>query len=48
MSRKGRPAAADSFRMLPREPDKSLEDLLAEAERLCGIDDVRLRAAAAA
>ena len=34
--------------MLPPESDKAVERLLAEAERLCGIDDVRLRAAAAA
>lgn len=34
--------------MLPLEPDGSLERLLAEAERLCGIDDVRMRGAAAA
>jgi hypothetical protein len=48
MPLKGRPATADSFRMLPEEPDKSLEDLLSEAERLCGLDDVRRHAAAAA
>jgi hypothetical protein len=34
--------------MLPKQPDDSFEGLLAEAEQLCGIDAVRLRAAAAA
>lgn len=48
MPLKGCPRAAGSFRMLPPEPDKSLERMLAEAEQLCRIDDVRLHAAAAA